>query len=197
MRAAMIAHVVAHEVVSAVVSRAHHPWFPYVVGVGAFVVTITLTFPVEFLVVIATLIDRERWRANGLLAAVGSSLASVALYLAFHHLGWNLLLEWYPDIAKTKVWADSMRWLSEYGAVALFVLMAAPLPIPKVPALAIVAIYRMPIYEAVLAISLGKILKYSLYAYAVSRFPARVRRWYAVVARRRSSADIAILPPPE
>lgn len=95
-------------------------------------------------------------------AATGSSLASLGLYLTFHHLGWNLLIEWCPDIANSKLWADSTRWLSEYGVLALFVLMAVPLPIPKTPALAFVAIYRMPIYEVVLAIGLGKLLKYTL-----------------------------------
>ena len=37
----------------------------------------------------------------------------------------------------------------------------------------------MPIYEVILAIGLGKLLKYSLYAYVVSRFPRCFVRWYA------------------
>lgn len=110
---------------------------------------------------------------------IGSSLASLGLYLAFHHLGWDLLLDWYPDIAKSKLWSDSTRWLSEYGVVALFVLMAVPLPLPKTPALAFVAIYRMPIYEVALAIGFGKLLKYLFYAYVVARFPAYFSRLYA------------------
>ena len=58
--------------------------------------------------------------------------------------------------------------------------MAVPLPLPKTPALVFVAIYRMPIYEVVLAIGLGKLLKYTLYAYVASRFPRYFVRWFAV-----------------
>lgn len=176
----MIFHAITYRTVALLGSRAHGRWFPPLVGACAFLVTITLTLPVELLVAIGVLISPLRWIAIGFCAAIGSSIASVGLYLAFHHLGWNLLLAWYPDIAATKFWVQSTAWLSEYGAIALFALMALPLPIPKTPALAFVAIYRMPIYEVVLAIRLGKLLKYIFYAYVVSRFPLRVARWYGV-----------------
>ena len=183
-RRAMFSHVV-HRTVAYLDRRAHVPWFPFLIGSVAFLVTITLTLPVELLVVISVLVSPARWIAIGLFAAVGSSLASVALYLAFHHLGWNLLIEWYPDIAKSKLWADATRWLSEYGVLALFVLMAVPVPIPKTPALAFVAIYRMPIYEVVLAIGLGKLLKYNVYALIVSRFPEHFVDLYGPLAEER------------
>jgi uncharacterized membrane protein YdjX (TVP38/TMEM64 family) len=123
--------------------------------------------------------SRYRWIGIGLGAAIGSTLASLGLYLAFHHLGWELLIEWYPDIGSSKAWTAANRWLSEYGAVALFVLMALPLPVPKIPALAFVGIYRMPIYEVLLAIGLGKLLKYTVYAFVVSRLPDRFIHRYA------------------
>jgi hypothetical protein len=57
----------------------------------------------------------------------------------------------YPAIARPKFWAYSTRYLAEYGSMALFLVMALPFPVPKIPALAFVAIYRMPIYEVTLA----------------------------------------------
>ena len=75
-------------------------------------------------------------------------------------------------------WADATRWLSQYGSIALFVLMALPLPVPKVPSLAFAGIYRLPIYEVLLAIGAGKLIKYSLYALIVSSFPERFARLY-------------------
>jgi membrane protein YqaA with SNARE-associated domain len=188
----MISHTIAHKTVAYLGRWAHVPWFPLLVGSCAFVVTITLTLPVEFLVIISVLISPVHWISIGLFSAIGGSVASLGLYLAFHHLGWNLLIEWYPDIARSKLWADSTRWLSEYGVLALFVLMAAPLPIPKTPALAFVAIYRMSIYEVVLAIGIGKLLKYTLYAYVVSRFPRYfVRRYTVAVPSKASTAGDA------
>ncbi len=52
-------------------------------------------------------------------------------------------------------------------------------PVPKTSARAFVGIYRMATYEVILAIGLGKLLKYALYAYVVSRFPRYRVRVYA------------------
>ena len=158
--------------------RAQSPWFPFVVGFSAFLSTITFTLPVELLVVISVLMSSNRWIGIAVFAAVGGSLGSLGIYLAFHHLGWNLLMEWYPDIATSKVWADATRWLSKYGSVAIFFLMALPLAAIKTPALAFAGIYRMPIYEVLLAIGLGKLVKYTAYAFIASRFPNRFAHLY-------------------
>ena len=107
----MISHAITYRTVALLGSRAHGRWFAALVGACAFLVTITLTLPVELLVAIGVLISPLRWTAIGLCSAIGSSIASVGLYLAFHHLGWNLLLAWYPDIATTKFWAQSTAWL--------------------------------------------------------------------------------------
>lgn len=147
------------------------PWFPPMVGSCAFAATATTLVPVELLIVATVLMSPERWFALGVFAAIGSTLAASALYYAFHHLGWSLLLSAYPDLAASKAWIDATAWLSRYGAVALFVLVALPLPIPKLPALAFAGIYRLPVPEVMTAIALGKLLKYGVYAAIVSRFP--------------------------
>ncbi len=179
---------ITHKTVALLGRKAAGRSFPFLVGACAFLVTITFALPVELLVVTAVLISPARWTSIGFFAAIGSSVASVGIYLAFHHLGWNLLIEQYPDIATSKFWTQSTAWLSQYGPFALFALMALPLPLPKMPALAFVAIYRMPIYEVLLAIALGKLLKYTLYAYVVSRFPMLIACWYGVTIPGRTSA---------
>lgn len=121
----MISHTVTYKTIALLGRKADGPWFPFLVGACAFFVTATLTLPVELLVAVGVLISPIRWIAIGLFAAIGSSPASVGRYLAFHDLGWNLLIEWYPDIATSKVWTQATTWLSEYGAIALFALMAA------------------------------------------------------------------------
>lgn len=174
----MILHTVTYKAIALLGPRTDGPSFPFVVAVCAFLATITLTVPVELLVATAVLINPARWISTALFAAVGSALASLALYLVLHHFGWGLLIEWYPEIVTSKAWLQSTRWLSQYGPVALFAIMALPLPVPKTPALAFVAIYRMPIYEVVLAIGLGKMLKYTLYAWVIAQFPTHAARWY-------------------
>lgn len=183
----MIGHVITQRVLASLRARADERWFSPLVGSCAFFVTATFTLPVEVLVTVSALMSPYRWIAIGLSAALGSTLASLALYLAFHHLGWNLLLAWYPDIAKSKAWGDATRWLSQYGSTALFVLVAFPLPVPKIPALAFAGIYRLPIWEVLLAIGLGKVLKYNVYALVVSRFPERFGALYGSSSEDRTS----------
>ncbi len=176
----MTSHAIVDSTVALLTSLARSQWFSVLLGACAFLVTITLTLPVELLVALGVLISPLRWIAIGLWAAIGSSLASIGLYLAFHHIGWNLVLVWYPNIATSPFWLHSTTWLAQYGVIALFALMALPLPVPKTAALAFVALYRMPIYEVVLAIGLGKLLKYTVYAYLVSHFPRRLARWHSL-----------------
>jgi uncharacterized membrane protein YdjX (TVP38/TMEM64 family) len=112
--------------------------------------------PVEWLVVVGTLTNRRRWISVAAWAATGSSLAAIGFYFAFHHLGWSLLAERYPDLASTRAWAQASGRISRYGPLALLGLMALPLPIPKLPMLAAAGLYRLPIQEVVVAIWSGK-----------------------------------------
>ena len=182
----MIAQVVAHRVATLLQEKAQAPTYPVLLGGCAFLATISLTLPVELLVVFGVLVSPRRWIAVSLWAALGSSIGTAGLYFAFHHFGWNLLTAWYPDIADSQLWADTTRWLSRYGAFALFALMAVPFPVAKTPALAFVAIYRMPALEVGLAIGLGKLLKYTVYAFIVSRSPDYFSHLYAVVRSRNT-----------
>ena len=111
-----------------------------------------------------------------LTASVMAALA-LSLYLVFHHLGWNQLLSWYPDLAASNSWRDATRWVSAYGAWALLLIAVSPLP--QTPALAFAAIARLPIAEVFLALLVGKVLKYSVYGWLVARFPERYARYFA------------------
>jgi len=134
-----------------------------------------MTVPVEWLVVATSLANRRRWAMTASAAALGSATASLALYLAFHHFGWNLLIERYPELAGSRAWLQATDWLSRYGLLALFTLMAVPLPIPKLPMLAVAGIYRLPVPDVFVAIFAGKIVKYLAYAYITTCFPESLR----------------------
>ncbi len=122
---------------------------------------------------------------TALMAAVGSATASLGLYLTFHHFGWSILLARYPELADSQAWSQATDWLSKYGLLAIFALMALPLPVLKVPMLAVAGIYRLPITDVFVAILAGKIIKYLAYAYLAVRFPEALR----FLTQRGSPAD--------
>ena len=160
----------------AILSRARETRrFPAMVGVAALVLTVTMSVPFASVLVFAVLLQRERWRAIALWSAVGTAVGGLLLYLVFHHLGWNQLVAWYPDIAASKSWRDATTWVTRYGAWALLAIAASPLP--QTPAVAFAAISRLPPLEVLLALLVGKLLKYSIYAWLIAHFPDYFARY--------------------
>lgn len=171
----MITLALEHRVRAALEHATGSRRYPFVVGVVAFVLTLSMSVPFGSALVFAVLLRRDRWRAITLWSASGSSVGGLLLYLVFHHLGWNQLVAWYPDIAASRSWRDATTWLTRYGAWALFVIAATPLP--QTPALAFAAIARMPALEVLAALLIGKLFKYGIYAWLVARFPDHFARY--------------------
>jgi len=171
----MIIHAMTQKIIAMVRRQGERKSFIPLVGLAALLATLSMSVPVEWLVIVASLTRRNRWVATASIAALGSAIASLGLYLAFHHFGWNILAARYPELAGSQAWLQATRWLSQYGLFAIFGLMALPLPVPKLPMLAVAGIYRLPIPEVFTAIAAGKIIKYLAYAYIAVRFPDTVR----------------------
>jgi membrane protein YqaA with SNARE-associated domain len=159
------------------------------VGSTAFALTMSMTVPFGGILAVAVLLAPRRWRAIAAWSSLGSSLGALMLYLGFHHLGWSQFIQAYPDIAQSRAWRDATRWVSQYGTYAVFVFAA--LPVPQTPALIFAGIERLPVAEIWLAVLLGKLIKYSVYAGIVAFFPARFSRRYALLLRdvRRRNAQ--------
>jgi membrane protein YqaA with SNARE-associated domain len=151
--------------------RADSRAFPFVVGTVALAATLSMSVPFATLLVTSVLMARHRWGAIAVGAILGAALGAAVLYLVFHHLGWALLFAAYPDAVRSSAWSDATRWLSAYGVVAFLVIADTPLPLT--PALMFAGISRLSIVDVVLALWIGKLAKYLVYAWLASRFPER------------------------
>ncbi|MDM4768289.1 hypothetical protein [Pelomonas sp. SE-A7] len=169
-----------------ILDRADTQTLPVVVGGIAAISTLSMSVPFASLLMASVLIAPRRWRSIALFASLGAALGGGLL--AFHHLGWERLLAAYPDVVRSSAWSDATRWLGAYGVVALFAIASTPLPLT--PALMFAGISRLPIVEVLLALWLGKLFKYLLYAWLASRFPERALRteWRHVEALRATLA---------
>lgn len=154
----------------ALVRRADTASFPIVVACVATAATVSMSVPFAGLLVAAVLMAPRRWLAIALWSSLGAALGGSILYLVFHHLGWAQLFVAYPDMVRSAAWKDATRWLSAYGVVSLLVIAA--LPVPTTPALMFAAISRLPVAEVVLALWVGKLVKYLAYAWVASAFPS-------------------------
>ena len=155
--------------------------YPAFVGATAFGFTLSMAIPFGSILAVAVLLAPHRWKSIVLWSSLGSSLGALVLYLGFHHLGWLQIAEAYPDLTESKAWRDATRWVSSYGVYAVFGITA--LPLPQTPALMFAGIQRLPVAEIWLAVLLGKLVKYGIYAAVVAMFPHRFTRRFWLLLR--------------
>lgn len=150
---------------------AEGPGFLLVCLALAFGGTLSGTAPTTAVVVPAALLAPHRWRQISALTALGSALAATLLVIGFHNLGWEQIYERFPQLATHVIWRRVMDWAADYGAVALFLVAASPLP--QTPALIFFGIARLDIFSVFIAMLAGKLIKYGLFAWLATRFPER------------------------
>lgn len=179
----MILSSLESKVIRTLTRHADHRTFPVWMACVALAATASMTIPFGSLLAVAVLLAPRRWMAIAIWSSMGAAVGSALLYLIFHHLGWARFFELYPEIVQSKAWLDATKWLASYGVAALFLLAALPLPLT--PALMFAAISRLPVMEVLTALWLGKLLKYSIYAWTSSKFPNNV------VGRIKSRMDVS------
>jgi membrane protein YqaA with SNARE-associated domain len=178
----MVLHVVQAKILIALAGVTAKRMYPFVVGGVAFVLTMSMAMPFVPVLIATVLARRDRWIAIVLLSSLGSAAGGLVLYLIFHHLGWNQIIAWYPDLVQSQAWSDATRWVSAYGTSALLIVAASPFP--QTPALIFAAVSRLSIPQVFLALLLGKLLKYGMYAWLAAKFPS----WFRDLATPQRSA---------
>jgi membrane protein YqaA with SNARE-associated domain len=166
----MILYVAQTKLLVAVAAVAAKRIYPFFVGAVAFALTMSMLMPFVPILIGTVLARRDRWIPIVLLSSFGSAAGGVVLYLAFHHLGWSQLIASYSDLLQSNAWLDVTRWVTTYGTWALLIIAASPFA--QTPALIFAAVSSLPISEVFLALLLGKLLKYGLYAWAAAKFPS-------------------------
>ena len=171
----------------ALLRRADTRAFPLVVAAVAVAATLSMSVPFAGLLVAAVLMAPRRWLSIAFGSSLGAALGASILYLVFHHLGWARLFAAYPDVVRSVAWKDAAMWLGAYGVVSLLVLAALPLPLT--PALMFAAIARLPVAEVVVALWIGKLTKYLVYAWLTSAFPTQ---WIARAHGRMTTLNAVL-----
>lgn len=152
-------------------ATATHRYYPLVVGFFSFVVTLTFSFPFAAMLVPATLLAPKRWLSLGLLCGIGSGLGATVLVEIFHHLGWQTITDRYPEMAQLQFWQWAQTWLAQYGLLALLVIAASPMP--QTPVLLVYSMVDPFAAGVLLAVGIGKTVKYTALTWLTARYPAR------------------------
>lgn len=152
-----------------------HRYYTAVVTAIAFGATITFTFPFVAVLIPAVLLSPRRWSTLGLLCGIASGLGAAVLVEIFQYLGWDLVLSRYPELTSNEAWLVASDWLQRWGLLAM--LLIAGSPMPQTPALFFCAMAHVSTPGILVAVAIGKTVKYLFLSWATARYPARFLRY--------------------
>ena len=150
---------------------ATHRYYPLVVALIAFTSTATFAFPFVIVLIPAVLLAPRRWLLLGLITGIASGIGGGVLVEVFQFMGRELLLARFPQVSGSEYWLMISGWLHDYGLFALAVIAASP--IPQTPTVFLYSMADPSTVGAMLAIGLGKTIKYVFLAWLTARYPAR------------------------
>jgi membrane protein YqaA with SNARE-associated domain len=136
--------------------------------------------PSDAIVISSTLLRPKRWILYFVMASLGAALGAFLLALAAHDFG-EPLLKWIMGVTpfNSTSWHQVESWLEHWGLLGLAFIALGPLP--QQPPIIFCALARMPVPEIVLAILIGRSLRYAGLAAVASFAPywinALRKRW--------------------
>jgi membrane protein YqaA with SNARE-associated domain len=168
----MLHHLLATPAQRLLQGVAHSRHYVLLVSLLACASTLSMLVPFSVVLVPAVLLRPRDWRRLWLGCACGSACGAALLVLVFHHLGWQQLYQHYPELQDSASWQLIALWLSRYGLLTLAVIAA--LPTAQTPALVLCSLTPLPLGGLLLALWLGKLVKYGVVCATTRYFPRYV-----------------------
>jgi membrane protein YqaA with SNARE-associated domain len=154
---------------------ANHQYYPLVVGLIAFASTVTFSFPFILVLIPAVLLAPRRWLMLGLICGITSGLGAAVLAELFKEVGLTFISTHFPELIESNVWVTASLWLQDYGLAALLVIAGSPMP--QTPALLFCALADLPTAGILVAVGIGKSLKYTFSAWLTAKYPGRLNKF--------------------
>lgn len=148
-----------------------HRYYPVVVALIAFASTASFSFPFVIVLIPAVLLAPRRWLLLGVLTGIASGIGGAVLVELFQYMGRELVLERYPQLVDNAHWQSASAWLHAYGLFALAIIAGSP--IPQTPAIFVYSLAEPSTIGVLVAIGIGKTVKYVFLAWITARYPSR------------------------
>jgi membrane protein YqaA with SNARE-associated domain len=147
----------------------HHWWFIWLFALMAFADLFIVIFPVDWFIIATTLIKKRKGLEMALACALGSALGAVALAYLSQLYGLSVIEYFSKGITNTTSWARTTHQVDTYGAWALTLISAGPLP--QHPAIVLCGLAFVEPYKIFLAVLIARTLKYCFFVWAAINAP--------------------------
>ncbi|CAL1126912.1 unnamed protein product [Cladocopium goreaui] len=151
------------------------PWFPVLVGLlsGANLFLLVMSAPLVILYCSAVLANPNRWLYTAVANAVGTVLGCLVLIILMEERGMDFIKESFPATFTSKWWSWTEGMMQSYGSLAAVPVSAMPIILH--PLIFFGKLSKMSDFAILLAILVGRIIKYSIMAQMALTAPHALR----------------------
>jgi membrane protein YqaA with SNARE-associated domain len=187
----MLAHQIL-AIVAPTVARGLRRWIFHLGGLGFIPLglldgsVIPLPGSMDVLTIVLSARQRELWFYYALMATIGSVIGGYVTYRLARKGGKETLERKFPANKLKKVYRIFGRW--GFGAIAVAALL--PPPAPMVPFVFAAGAMQYPVKKFLLALTLARIVRYSLLAFLAAHYGRRV---LTVITQHAHPVAIAVV----
>jgi membrane protein YqaA with SNARE-associated domain len=144
-----------------------------IAGIVAFASAVTMSLPLVPVVCALVALQPSRWKAIALWAVLGSAAGATVLTFAFEYMSVSWLNAKIPEVEHSEIWQNLAAWVHRYGWWVLAAASASPTG--QVAVLLLFSTLRIPLLDVFIAVALGKLVKYSLFAYVTQLMAGKAK----------------------
>lgn len=148
---------------------ANRKWYVYFISILAAVDAFVVFIPNEGLLISAVIASPKAWIKIAFGMSVGSAIGAAIFGFLMGQYGEALINLLFPSLLTSESWRKSAQLLRHHGLWGLAVISFSPLP--QHAAVAIAGLIHLSFWKIFLAVLVGRILKYFLFAWIAVRAP--------------------------
>lgn len=155
-----------HRWIAKIQSFAGKKWYlPFIAILSALDAYIFFV-PNEALLVPAVLSQPKKWKRTAFAMTLGSAVGATSFAGLTGRYGPSFVEFFFPGILQSHEWARTTGWIHDHGAIGIFLISLSPLP--QHPGVAIAGLANLSLIWLLIAVFLGRIVKYGVLAWCVS-----------------------------
>ena len=109
------------------------------------------------------------------MSGVASGVGGAVLVELFNTLGREVVIARFPQLVASSTWQLASGWLDAYGLFALMVVAGSPMP--QTPVIFFYSLTNPSVFGVLIAVGIGKTVKYVFLAWLSSHYPARFAQY--------------------
>lgn len=172
------AHEIIRKLVKLIQRFADRFWYPPFIGLLAALDNFLIVIPNEGILISSSMVVPKRWFIFALSVAIGSSMGAFLLVGLVELQGLPWILEIFPGINETQMWATTYKFFESYGLLLVFVLGITPLS--QQPALILASLANTSFTKLALAIFFGRFIKFIIMSYIATHAPRMLLKLWGV-----------------